>query len=936
MKQFYVIAASLVGVATFAQTGVISGKIVDAQDQFSLPGASVRIENSNKYTISEQNGTYQFLNLPEGTYTIYVDYLGYTREIQKVVVRSNATATANFQLHSGSYKKLEEIIIFGDYSKGQAKALNQQKNNGNITNIISSDQVGRFPDANIGDALKRVPGITMQNDQGEARNIIVRGLSPELNSVTLNGDRIPSAEGDNRNVQMDLIPSDMISTIEVNKTITPDMDADAIGGSVNLITRAVPNKERVSVTLSGGYAPIREKMLNNFSFVYGNRFFKNKLGIVASGSFQKQSFGSDNIEAVWKKDKFDNVFVSQMDIRKYDVERVRRSFSIGSDYVFNENNRLDFSAIYNWRDDRENRYRTRYRDLKPNYDSNNNIIDYTGDIRRETKGGIDNNRNQNTRLEDQRVLNLSMKGEHLLSPKLDMNWAVSYSKASEDRPRERYIDYQLRKVNMGANLQDTNLPLITGVDENPANFSFRKLTENHNYTDEDEFGAKLNFRVPFSIFENQKGRMRFGARLRVKDKMRNNQLYSYKPTTPFGNMAQIENVFYSGKGYNPGEQYIPGYFVSNAYLGRLQLSNSSLFKETDEPAEYLALNYDANEKITAAYIRWDQDLSEKTSIIIGARVERTDIKYTGNFVLDEENLEAKITSDNHYTNILPSISIKHNFNKDFILRAAISTSIARPNYYHLSPYVSALPQDLEINAGNPNLKATYATNFDVMIERYFKNVGLLSGGLFYKKLDNFIYTYRDSNYTLAKFSQDYPTIANPVPAGENWQFTQARNGESVDVFGLEIAAQKRLDFLPGFLRNFNIYANYTFTTSNAKGITNADGEARSGLSLPKTAPHIFNTSLSWEDKAFSARLSANFTSSYLDEIGGDEFEDMYYDKQFFLDFNASYKFNKNFRIFLEANNLTNQPLRYYQGVSHRVMQLEYYQPRYTLGVKYDF
>src|SRR5690606_37844237 len=162
-----------------------------------------------------------------------------------------------------------------DFLRGQAKALNQQRNNANITNIISSDQVGRFPDANIGDALKRVPRITMQNDQGEARNIIVRGLSPELNSVTINGDRIPSPEGDNRNVQMDLIPFDMISTIEVNKTLTPDMDADAIGGSVNLITRAVPNRERISATLSGGYAPIRDKGLYNGAFIYGNRFVDN-------------------------------------------------------------------------------------------------------------------------------------------------------------------------------------------------------------------------------------------------------------------------------------------------------------------------------------------------------------------------------------------------------------------------------------------------------------------------------------------------------------------------------------------------------------------------------------------------------------------------------------------------------------------------------------
>src|SRR5690606_13310093 len=137
------------------------------------------------------------------------------------------------------------------------------------------------------------------NDQGEARNIIIRGLAPNLNSVTINGDRIPSAEGDNRNVQMDLIPSDIISTIEVNKTLTSDMDADAIGGSVNLITRASPNGERISATLAGGYNPIRENGNYTAGLVYANRFFDDKFGFVLSGSYNNNNFGSDNVEAVW-------------------------------------------------------------------------------------------------------------------------------------------------------------------------------------------------------------------------------------------------------------------------------------------------------------------------------------------------------------------------------------------------------------------------------------------------------------------------------------------------------------------------------------------------------------------------------------------------------------------------------------------------------------
>lgn len=185
--------------------------------------------------------------------------------------------------------------------------------------------------------MKRVPGITIQNDQGEARNLIIRGLAPNLNSVTLNGDRIPSAEGDNRNVQMDLIPSDMISTIEVNKTLTPDMDADAIGGSVNLITRASPNGKRISATVAGGYSPIREKGNYTAGLVYGDRFLNKKLGAVFSFSYNNNNFGSDNIEPTWSlaKDAAQTAYVSKMGIRYYNEHRIRHSFDLNMDYEFN-------------------------------------------------------------------------------------------------------------------------------------------------------------------------------------------------------------------------------------------------------------------------------------------------------------------------------------------------------------------------------------------------------------------------------------------------------------------------------------------------------------------------------------------------------------------------------------------------------------------------
>src|SRR5690606_21947060 len=120
--------------------------------------------------------------------------------------------------------------------------------------------------------------------------------------------------------------------------------------------------------------------------------------------------------------------------------------------------------------------------------------------------------------------------------------------------------------------------------------------------------------------------------------------------------------------------------------------------------------------------------------------------------------------------------------------------------------------------------------------------------------------------------------------------------------------QRQLDFLPGkFLKGFGIYANYTYTHSVAKGITSEDGEERTGLGLPRTAPHMLNGSISWENDRFSARVSANYTAAYLDEIGEADFYDKYSAKQFIHDANATYKTAREIRIFDEANNLANQP-----------------------------
>lgn len=922
------------GALMYAQQGSLSGNIND-DSRIALPGARITLEPGNIYTTSDNEGNFVFLNVPPGEYILKVNYIGYGVREYPITVVTDKNTTQNIIFNKGE-KTIKEVVITGGGLKSQARALNSQRNGSNIGNVISSDQVGKFPDANIGDALKRVPGITMQNDQGEARNIIVRGLAPELNAVTLNGNRIPSAEGGNRNVQMDLIPSDMIQLIQVNKTLTSDQDADAIGGSVNLVTRSASNNERVSLTTGMGYNSIREKGLHNFSGIYSNRIFNKKLGVVLNTSYQNNNYGSDNVEAEWKKDKAGNVYISEMDIRKYDVRRERKSFGADLDYKFNAKNKLRFSAMYNWRDDWENRYRMRINKIKPIYANETIIEGYKGRINRQTKGGINNDRVKSGRLEEQTVQTYSFKGDHLLGTKVDFEWGASYSKAQEKRPHERYINFRAKNVEFDKDFDSEKQPLLHPINDVPLDsYSFDELSEQNQFTFEEEWTGKVKFRVPFSIIDGEKGRFRFGGKARIKYKKRDNDftLFEFNDGS-VDNLADATTAFFSGKNWSPNSKYVPGYFASNTYLGGLDLYGSK-FDSKDAPEEYLSSNYNAKERIYAGYVRYDQDINDKLSFIAGFRLENTETEYTGNIVENEKDWVGNRTEKNNYINYLPHLSLKYKINSKFIVRTAYTTSIARPAYFKISPYLNIISDEEQISVGNPNLKSSYAHNFDLMGEYYFKTVGIFSIGGFYKNINDFIYTYRDSNYTKEKFSAEFPTIANPIGTTA-FDYKQARNGESVKVYGFETALQRHLDFLPGALSNLGVYLNYTYTHSEAEGIKNGENKKRKGLTLPGTAPHMFNASLSWEDDKFSTRISLNHAAAYLDELGGEAFEDRYYDKQTFLDANASYAVKKWFRIFVEANNLTNQPLRYYQGEESRTMQMEYYKPRFTMGMKFDF
>ena len=372
------------------RNGAIQGRVVDNENQ-TLPGAAIYIEDLKTGVVSDINGFYALPNLKPGTYTVRVTYVGYEPIVLKMTVGDGKTIEKDIVMNGGI--ELQEVVVKGAFS-GQRKAINMQKNGMGVTNVVSADQVGKFPDSNIGDALKRINGVNVQYDMGEARFGQVRGTSADLTSVTINGNRIPSAEGDTRNVQLDLIPADMVQTIEVSKVVTSDMDGDAIGGTINLVTKNTPYKRVLNATAGSGYNWVADKMQLNLGLTYGDRYFDDKLGVMFAASYQNAPGGADNVEFEYDVDDDGKVYLDKAEMRQYYVTRERQSYSLATDYEFNANHKISFKGMYNRRSDWENRYRITYKKLNDAPSKQSIIL--------QTKGGLDDNRN--ARLELQQTM----------------------------------------------------------------------------------------------------------------------------------------------------------------------------------------------------------------------------------------------------------------------------------------------------------------------------------------------------------------------------------------------------------------------------------------------------------------------------------------------------------------------------------------------------
>lgn len=939
----------------FGQMFELSGAVKDAQTGEPLTGATVMVKGTNVGTSTDVEGRFLLSGIPAKSISLSVSYIGYENKDLAYVFKPGEKNILDVKLQPAA-TNLNTVVVEGQ-AAGTIRALIEQKQAENIKHIISAQQIATFPDMNAAEVLQRIPGITLQRDQGDGRYVQLRGTPPGLTTFNINGEQIPSPEGKVRYVGMDIIPSDQISFVEVTKVLTPDMDADGIAGSVNIRTKeASAQQPELRATLSGGYSHLRQPPNYQLQFAYGQRY--GKLGFNINSSFFQNQQGSDNMEFKFAKGPFfgsqqdssNNYYVQyrEVQLRHYDITRTRISVSPTLDFKFNERSFLYLRAMYNRFTDDETRRRLIY-DLD---DALSPTYYLYGGVKHDVKD----------RLKQQELNTLSIGGEHAFG-KLKLDYQLFYAKATEREPNRLEAEFDspgqaiaIRFDDASADFPVADFPVASNAGNVTAydRYELDELLLTEYEVIDQNLTPRLNLEIPLRLSSRSQGYFKLGGKIRIKHKERDVRAQSfgayfpqsslYPGVGPALSLVTVNDGFRADNLLNRG--YLLEYMPSADMLRDFYefYPQHFIFDRTKSKVESFGEDYTADEKIYAAYGMARQDFG-KLMVLAGLRYEQTDISYEGRRILLDRNRFVGIdtlTDQRSHSFVLPQIQLRYAPNPKINLRAAMTYSYARPNFEDVLPYRE---QDREeVKFGNPDLVYPLSLNLDLLAERYYKR-SIFSAGVFYKKIDDFIFFYKRFAHEGTDFS-NYGLV----------EITKAINGLQAQVFGAEFQAQFKFDFLPSFWKNFGIYTNYTFTHSEAEinkrfsanfatavvifgedDLTEfASTAEKEKITLPGTAEHTGNLALFYDSKRVFVRLTANYQDDFLFQLGADPDLDEYYAAGLRLDANASYKINDHLTIFADALNLTNTPLRYYLGAEQRTQKSEFYSWWGRFGVKLNY
>lgn len=901
-----VVVAGLAGTAL--ADGRIEGQIKATEKGIALQGVKVRIAELNREAVSQRDGRYVFLDVKPGNYTLVTSYIGADDMRRAVVVQDQQIARENFQLN-GVSGLVENVIVVGQ-AAGINKALNKQRSADNILTAVSADAIGQFPDTNVSESLQRLPGLSIERDQGEGRYVRVRGMGPDFNAVTINGVGVPGPDADRRAVALDVIPSDLLENLTVTKSLTPDMDANSLGGSIDVQSLSAFDRDGFfyQVTAEGSYDENTEETSPKFAATASNQFSlggdENNLGVAFGVSSFKREFGSDNVETGGKWDFEDGAaLLEEMEQRDYRITRERSGVTLNLDYKPGDNTDLYWRNLYSEYTDAEIRLA--------------NVIEFEDAMAEGEAGAAEVQRELKDRTETQKILSTSLGGQSRLD-QWTIDYRLAYSESSEDEPQN--IAGAVFKIDGDVIADETFDLAYTNTDKirlsapaeyhQPNSYKLDEVELGSTNTNDDSTAVNVDFTRDLDLGSNP-AQLKFGAK-RVERNKDND--VSVWVSDDFNGADSLTSFSGGAVDYQFGQF---GQMINSA------LVKSAINSAEEDEVESSIGDYDITEDTSAAYVMGRVDIND-WRILTGVRYENTDFSAQGNSYAseaDELSIQSFENSDDYF---LPALHLRYSINDKTQLRAAWTNSVVRPGFAQLSPgrLIEEDDGDIEAEFGNPDLKSLESSNIDLGIEHYPGVASVVSAFAFYKSIDNFVY------------QTDLGGTAGYEEFDKAVTFV---NGNSAEIMGIELAASKQFTDLPSPWNGLLIGGNATLVDSTAEigGYDDGDFVARD-IPMPSQSDTSANLMLGYESDHISMRLSANYKSNYLLEVMEpmDAHYDAYVDDQMQLDFSLRYYISESIKLHFEALNLTDEVYYSYVKDTHYNAQYESYGATYKLGITF--
>src|ERR1700730_18167503 len=787
-----------------AQVGGINGTVKDATGAV-LPGARVDVQQGPS-AVSDAQGQFLISRLASGNYKITVSYVGFSPFETSVTVTAPQVAHVDAVLNVESASQV--VTVSGDRQLGEVEAINIESTADNIVQVLPSKVITSLPNTNVADAVGRIPSVSLERDEGEGKYVQIRGTEPRLSNLTINGISVPSPEGNVRNIKMDILPSSIVEFIEVNKTLSANQNGDAIGGSVNLVTKTAGERPTLDIEGQAGYTNIiGGRWLDAFNTTVGQRAgARQQWGFLVGGAYDWNGRGINDLEPAPGVTSLNGVnypYFAGADLRTYRYHRTRYGFAPELNYVIKPCSSLYIKGLYSdFHDYGETYVYTPNVGTLQAVNGSQYTFDNTGFMQYR----------QYIRRPDQQIYSGMTGGRHdLTSHLITYEFAVSraHNIGGQDFPTTRFNGGPISQPSIQINLDTSNpyepkFPVVGNVNiYGPNQYLVSSYTIPNYASTQLNFEGAASYARRYSAHEHF-GTFEMGLRVRNghKTQSENDFIYDNQPGTV--TLAQVLGTFTNPTYYDKAYQFGP---VSD-YSKIIQLVGGNLsqlgYDQSASISSSIPADFNANERVYAGYLMNTIGFG-RLSVQAGVRFEATDATYRSG-ALDISGNPTSVTGTSNYLNVLPSIQLQYRLQQDTNLRGTFGIGIARPNFSDIVPSRSIDPNTSPyptISAGNPALKPTSAKNYDVLIEHFFRPYGILQAGFFYKTLSDAIYSTRNRFTNNTTQCVQYPTC----------DVLESINGPSGHITGFEASWEQRLAFLPGALNNLGVALNYSYTSS---------------------------------------------------------------------------------------------------------------------------